>query len=101
MTERRSARAQPQNLQQLAGRAVSRDDALTKTVGKERSFRAIVRRKTGHDRRDAVQRRTNTPILKNGRKSLSDLHSRALAALSTAYCRLQACRHFAKTVTGC
>jgi hypothetical protein len=62
--------SQPQDLEQLAGRAISRDDALTETVGKEWSFRAIIRRKAGHDSPMQCNRKTNTPILKNRRKSL-------------------------------
>jgi hypothetical protein len=67
--------AKPQNLQQLACRAVGGDDALTKTVGKEWGFRAIVRRKAGHDSLTQCNHKTNAPILKNGRKSLNGWHS--------------------------
>ena len=82
MMERRQRRPQPQDLQQLAGGAVSGDDTLTETVGKKRGFRSIARRKAGHDSYTQCNDKTNTPILKNGRKSLSDLHSRALGTLS-------------------
>jgi hypothetical protein len=39
---------QPQDLQQLAGGAVGRYGAVAETVGKERGFRMIDGRKTGH-----------------------------------------------------
>ena len=71
-------RPQPQDLQQLACGTVSRDDACTETVGKKRRFRSIVRRKTGHGNGTQCNDKTNAPILKKGRKSLSARHSRPL-----------------------
>jgi hypothetical protein len=93
-------RPQPQNLQELAGRAVSRDDAFTKTVGKKRRFRAIIRRKAGHDNATQCNRRTNAPNLKNGRKWLNRLHSERFGSALHGSRRLQACQPLAKTVSG-
>jgi hypothetical protein len=89
---RRERRPQTQNLQQLASRAVGGDDPLTKTVGKEWSFRAIVRRKAGHDSPTLCNHKTNAPILKNGRKSLSDWYSGDVCETSMRDRRLQGCQ---------
>lgn len=97
--DRRQLRPQPQDLQQLAGRAVGCDDAFTESVGKERSFRSIVCRKAGHDNGTECNDKTNPPNLKNRRKSLSRWHSRRFVTPAEGTVRLQACRDLAKTVS--
>ena len=85
-------RPQPENLQQLARRAVGRDHALADAVGEQRGFGVIAGRKTGHD---DVCSATPDPLRdarKKSRKSLPDSESGRLARSEPGRWRLQHCQ---------